>query len=130
MVLPQAAQVRGSRVVAAIALRALIVLFDGVNAVILLFGESRYAIDCCGVEEVVACVQLEPVARAARLEIGPEAPQVGDLLNDLCYVEQQQRQRSAQDDDRRGSDPSRGRRSRRGGGRRRRATASPGRRGR
>ena len=31
-------------IVAAIALRALIVLFDGVNAVILLFGESRYAI--------------------------------------------------------------------------------------
>jgi chemotaxis-related protein WspB len=28
-------------------------------------GESRYAIDCSCVEEVVACVQLEPVARAA-----------------------------------------------------------------
>ena len=31
-------------VVAAIALRALIVLFDGVNAVILLLGESRHAV--------------------------------------------------------------------------------------
>jgi tetratricopeptide (TPR) repeat protein/predicted Ser/Thr protein kinase len=34
---------------------------------------------------------LSNAVETARLEIGPEAPEVGDLLNDLCYVEQQQR---------------------------------------
>lgn len=34
---------------------------------------------------------LSKAVETARLEIGPEAPQVGDLLNDLCWVEQQLR---------------------------------------
>jgi len=35
---------------------------------------------------------LSAAAERARIDLGSEAPLVGDLLNDLCYVEQQQRQ--------------------------------------